>query len=98
MRQAIERAFGDWDTASTRHGMIPCRYTEAYADSLDTQGVDRTLVLPRELADERGIAPGTVIDWIHLRAGKRITGPLRVETYEPQSPLIVVVRLRDPGA
>jgi hypothetical protein len=94
IREDMERAYADWDEGLTDNGPFGCVYTQEYTDSLDIQGVARTVSMPRHIADEREIVVGTVINSIQMRDGRHVPGPLTVETVELQGRATVNLRLR----
>lgn len=96
IREDLERAFTDWDTGMCPGGDFRCSYSEEYAESLDAQGVDRAVTLPRHVATLRLLEVGSTIDWIRTKDGEYVGGPFTIETYEPSGRHVVRLRLRGP--
>lgn len=93
LRHNLERMFQDWDQAEMATGPFACRYVEEYEGDSDIQGVTRTILLPRHIAQERALTVGASITTIKTVDGRRI-GPFTVETFEPQSDGTALLRLR----
>lgn len=93
----IAKALGNWDKAEHATGSIPCLYSETYAESLDIQGVSRSITCSYTLVQDRGIAVGDEIFWIATQTiglVGTIGVPFHIETIEPDG-AVVTMRLRD---
>lgn len=93
LQRDVERMYDRKDTAVTATGAFYCIYSEEYADSLDIQGVARSISMPRHVASERDVVVGSEVVLIETLDGRRI-GPFDIETQEPSSNGTVRFRLR----